>query len=132
MKNPPSIDFLILPRTESTLGNVAQTINETNKQAVHAQLQALVERAHADISSPLVRKAQAYPRFAIGASTFLKKVAAGELPQPAYRDGRVTAYRTVDLDVMLAAQTLAARNGFMLNARAFVAALNAPGSPKTE
>lgn len=90
------------------------------------QFDRLIETAHKCLTSPLVRKAKAFPRFAIGSSTFLKKVAAGELPQPAYRDGRITAYREIDLDIMLAAQALATRNGFTLNARAFVAALCAP------
>lgn len=95
-------------------------------QKLDEQLHECVEAARKRISSPLVRKAKAFPRFAIGSSTFSKKVAALELPQPAYRDGRITAYREIDLDMMLAAQTLATRNGFTLNARAFVAALSAP------
>lgn len=95
-------------------------------QVLDAEILALAERARTCINSPLVRKARAYPRFAIGGSTFSKKVAAHELPQPAYRDERVTAYKEIDLDMMLAAQALATRNGFMLNARAFVAALCAP------
>lgn len=94
--------------------------------ALDAEILALAEHARACISSPLIRKAKAFPRFAIGGSTFSKKVAAHELPQPAYRDERVTAYKEIDLDMMLAAQALATRNGFMLNARAFVAALCAP------
>jgi hypothetical protein len=97
-----------------------------NAHDVDAQILALIRNAQQCLSSPLVRKAKAYPRFAIGGSTFSKKVAAGELPQPAYRDNRITAYREIDLDVMLAAQAIATRNGFMLNARAVVAALSAP------
>jgi hypothetical protein len=95
-------------------------------QHVDEQIHGYIERAQKCISSPLVRKAKAFPRFAIGGSTFSKKVKAGELPQPAYRDERITAYKEIDLDMMLAAQALATRNGFMLDAKAFVAALGAP------
>ncbi len=124
--------FLMLPLIEGTHCRSNQVLNEVEVQALDEKIRALAERATACISSPMVRKAQAYPRFAIGASTFSKKVAAGELPQAAYRDGRVTAYREIDLDMMLAAQALATRNGFTLNARAFVAALSAPISASLE
>lgn len=101
---------------------------QVDVQLLDAEILALAEHARACIHSPLVRKAQSYPRFAIGGSTFSKRVAALELPQPAYRDGRITAYKEIDLDMMLAAQALATRNGLMLNARAFVAALCAPAN----
>lgn len=95
-------------------------------QVLDAEILALAERARACIGSPLVRKANAYPRFAIGASTFSKKVAAGQMPPPAYKSRSITAYKEIDLDMMLAAQALATRNGFILNATAFVAALCTP------
>ncbi|WP_186103826.1 hypothetical protein [Burkholderia gladioli] len=126
MKKNLSHFLLERPRAASALNDSNQIISKVNVHDVDAQILALIKNAQQCRSSPLVRKAKAYPRFAIGASTFSKKVAAGELPQPAYRDARITAYREIDLDMMLAAQTLATRNGFMLNARAFVAALSAP------
>ncbi|AIV50011.1 hypothetical protein [Burkholderia pseudomallei] len=132
MKKTLSKFLLERPRAASALNDSNQIISKVNVHDVDAQIHVLIKNAQQCISSPLVRKAKAYPRFAIGASTFSKRVAAGELPQPAYRDNRITAYREIDMDMMLAAQTLATRNGFMLNARAFVAALNAPGNPKTE
>lgn len=107
-------------------------ISGETMEKVDKQLDELIDVAHKCLTSPLVRKAQAFPRFAIGGSTFSKKVAARELPQPAYRDGRITAYREIDLDMMLAAQALATRNGFMLNARAFVAALSTPFNASAE
>ncbi|KGU93605.1 hypothetical protein X888_2996 [Burkholderia pseudomallei MSHR4377] len=99
---------------------------QVDVELLDAEILGLAEQARTCINSPLVRKAKAYPRFAIGASTFSKKVAAGELPPPAYKSGSITAYKEIDLDMMLAAQTLATRNGFTLNATAFVAALCAP------
>jgi predicted DNA-binding transcriptional regulator AlpA len=119
--------YLMPPRHLASASTLAlNLISGEAMQNLDEQFDALIEAAQKCHTSPLVRKAKAFTRFAIGSSTFLKKVAAGELPQPAYRDGRVTAYREIDLDMMLAAQALATRNGFMLNGRAFVAALCAP------
>jgi hypothetical protein len=101
-------------------------VSDETMQKVDEQIHGFIENEQKCISSPLVRKAKAFPRFAIGGSTFSKKVKAGELPQPAYRSERITAYKEIDLDMMLAAQALATRNGFMLDAKAFVAALGAP------
>ncbi|WP_321894608.1 hypothetical protein [Paraburkholderia heleia] len=124
MKKPLSRFLIERPRAHSAPCDSKQV----DVQMLDAEILALAERARACINSPLVRKAKAYPRFAIGGSTFSKKVKAGELPQPAYKDARITAYKEVDLDMMLAAQALATRSGFMLNARAFVAALSAPNN----
>lgn len=115
--------YLTLPAFAASAPLVASSLTSDK---VDGQIQALIETARKCISSPLLRKAKAYPRLAIGGSTFSKKVKAGELPQPAYRDARITAYREIDLDTMLAAQALATRHGFMLNARAVVSALCAP------
>lgn len=128
MKKPLSRFLIERPRArgalcDSTRGDV---------QMLDAEILALAEHARACISSPLVRKAKAYPRFAIGGSTFSKRVAAGEMPPPAYKSGSITGYKEMDLDMMLAAQALATRNGFALNARAFVAALSAPVNPERE
>ncbi len=124
VKKPLSRFLIERPRAHSAPCDSKQV----DVQMLDAEILALAERARACINSPLVRKAKAYPRFAIGGSTFSKKVKAGELPQPAYKDARITAYKEVDLDMMLAAQALATRSGFMLNARAFVAALSAPNN----
>lgn len=126
MKKPLSRFLIERPRAISAPSDLSQVICKVDVRDLDAQILALAERARVCISSPLVRKAKAYPRFAIGGSTFSKKVTAGELPQPAYQDEHITAYKEIDLDMMLAAQTLATRNGFILNARAFVAVLNAP------
>ncbi|PLZ01569.1 hypothetical protein CY652_15785 [Burkholderia sp. WAC0059] len=113
--------------------SVAQSlVSDETAQKVDKQIDVFIENAQKNVSGPLVRKAKAYPRFAIGASTFSKKVAAGELPQPAYKSGSITGYKEIELDMMLAAQTLATRNGFMLDAKAFVAALSAPVNASEE
>lgn len=122
MKKPLSRFLIERPRAHSALCDSKQV----DVQVLDAEILALGEHARACVNSPLVRKAKAYPRFAIGGSTFSKKVKAGELPQPAYKDERITAYKEIDLDMMLAAQALATRNGFILNATAFVAVLCAP------
>ncbi|KGC90585.1 hypothetical protein DP62_484 [Burkholderia pseudomallei] len=122
MKKPLSRFLIERPRAQAAPCDSKQV----DVQLLDAEILALAERARACINSPLVRKAKAYPRFAIGGSTFSKRVAALELPQPAYRENRITAYKEIDLDMMLAAQALATRNGFILNATAFVAALCAP------
>ncbi|MBK5119194.1 hypothetical protein IQ288_04795 [Burkholderia sp. R-69980] len=125
--------YLVLPEHLASVSPPAlNLIAGETMQKLDEQFNELIETARQCLTSPLVRKAKAYPRFAIGGSTFSKKVAAGELPQPAYRDGRITAYREIDLDMMLAAQTLATRNGFTLNARVFVAQLSAPLNVGTE
>lgn len=128
MKKPLSRFLIERPLAHSALCDSKQV----DVQLLDEEILALAEHARTCVNSALVRKAKAYPRFAIGGSTFSKKVAALELPQPAYRDQRITAYKEIDLDMMLAAQTLATRNGFLLNAQAFVAALNAPASSKME
>jgi len=128
LKKPLSRFLIERPRAHSAPYDSKQV----DVQALDTEILALAERARACINSPLVRKAQAYPRFAIGGSTFSKRVTALELPQPAYQQNRITAYKTIDLDMMLAAQALATRSGFLLNARAFVAALNAPVTPEME
>lgn len=122
MKKPLSRFLIERPRAHGAPCDSKQV----DVQLLDAEILGLAEQARKCISSPLVRKAKAYPRFAIGASTFSKKVAAGQLPPPAYKSGSITAYKEIDLDMMLAAQTLATRNGFILNATAFVAALCAP------
>jgi len=94
---------------------------------LEAQIGLLAENARNNLSSPLVRLPALCEAFGLARSTALKKVALMELPQRVhFNNSRISAYRKVDIDMMLAAQTLATRNGFVLNAVAFVAALSAP------
>jgi len=134
MTNKSLSRFLLeCPHAVSTnLYNANQLGNSSDTSNVDAQILALVEHAQKCINSPLVRKCAAYPRFAIGKSTFAKKVKARELPQPVYCNSRVTAYRVIDLDMTLAALALAAQHGFMLNMKAFVAALSRPVGASAE
>jgi hypothetical protein len=128
MKKPLSRFLIERPRAHP----VPRDSHQVDVQVLDAEILGLAEHARACISSPLVRKAKACPRFAIGASTFSKKVAAGQMPPPAYKSRSITAYKEIDLDMMLAAQALATRNGFILNATAFVAALCAPVNATAE
>ncbi len=89
----------------------------------NALVAAFALRAQKCLNSRLIRLPAAHTRLAIGRSTFLKKVRLKELPQPIYCGPRVTAYREIDLDMTIAAQTLASHYGLMLDMKKFVAAL---------
>lgn len=127
-KNPPALsEFLSerpLPFTANPFTAVRPEISPGEIKTLNAQIGALAQHARDCLDSPLVRLLAAHTMLGIGRSTYLRKVQLKELPQPVFCGPRVTAYRLVDLDMTLAAQTLASRHGLMLNMKAFVAALN--------
>ena len=101
-------------------------------ERLNTQIGALARHAQDCLDSPLIRLPEAHTKLGIGRSTYLKKVQLKQLPQPVYCGPRVAAYREVDLDMVLAAQTLASRHGFMLDLKAFVAAMSAPINASTK
>lgn len=121
--------FLAERRQSMTVAptNVNQrSISPEEIDKANALVAAFALRAQKCVNSRLIRLPAAHTRLAIGRSTFLKKVRLKELPQPVYCGPRVTAYREIDLDMTIAAQTLASHYGLMLDMKKFVAALSAP------
>lgn len=128
MKKKPLSRFLLeRPHAASAyLAEDFQADSQPDPGKLDAQILELIQHARRRTNSPLVRLDDTFPSFAIGKSTFLKRVRLKEQIQPVYYGPRVTAYRVVDRDVTLASMTLAARHGFMLNMKTFVAVLYAP------
>lgn len=92
-----------------------------------AQIDLLAKTARNDLTSPLVRLPALCEAFGLARSTALRKIARKELPQRVrFHNSRISAYRKVDIEMTLAAQTLAARHGYMLNMASFIAAISAP------
>jgi hypothetical protein len=128
VKKKPSSRFLLeRPHAASVyLAEDFHADNQPDPGKLDAEILRLIQHARRRTNSPLVRLDDTFPPFAIGKSTFLKHVRLKEQIQPVHYSPRVTAYRVVDRDVTLASMTLAARHGFMLNMKTFIAVLYAP------
>lgn len=120
------------PMTIASANVSRSLISPEEIDMANALVAAYALRARKCLDSKLIRLPTAHTRLAIGRSTFLKKVRLKELPQPVYCGPRVTAYREIDLDMTIAAQTLASHYGLMLDMKKFVAALSAPIVSVTE
>lgn len=60
-----------------------------------------------EVANPMtfVRAKEAAARFGVATRTWLRWVAAGTAPAPAYRTGRITAWSSDDLDELAAQMT---------------------------